>query len=671
MINPNNLCPGCMNELKTGEKFCAKCGYHIGAEAVNPRCLPPYTVLAGKYLLGKVLGEGGFGVTYLGWDLNLEMKVAIKEYFPTGLATRDTTNATVTQLQILPGNAKNYFEKGLAKYTEEAKLLSRFSKEDGIVSIKDYIYENGTAYIVMEYIDGESLKDEMERMNYPYSEALVMKRIMPILNVLERVHEVGIMHRDISPDNIMIEKNGKVRLIDFGAARVATGDDNKSLTIMLKHGYAPEEQYRTKGSQGPWTDVYSICATMYRMLTGEVPEDAMDRLYQDKLKPVSQFQNDCSPEINRIIMKGLSVRADNRYQSIRELKKELVAIPSSHVRQEPHLQAQQTLPVQTGRQEWEKSVQAMKADQIHSGQEEKKSRMGALIALVLIVGYVLVLIAGLASDDGNASTETSAEMEQPAGDDYEEIIFEDAGVEAAVRESLGKPTETIFKSDMKSIVSLECNGCFKLTDLMTCENLEVLVINGSNLYNLCGIINLTKLKTLGIYDTSVSNISEIQNLFNLEELALVNIELYDISSIGQLTNLEWLDINNNNITDISGLSQLSKLEAIDISDNPIYTISPLSELPMLNEVWMIDIPATDAYDRYLPRVEWVFQRRLTRGEYIHMYESTSTDSKIVGDISPREFFLCGPVYSGGISDWQMVKYGGTFGYIFDSWDGTY
>lgn len=225
---------------------------------------------------------------------------------------------------MISGEAKTYYEKGLTRYSEEAKLLSRFADENGIVSIRDFLYENGTAYIVMDYIDGMSLKEEMKQMRHPYSEKQMLERIIPIISSLEKVHAVGILHRDISPDNIMINHNNtKVQLIDFGAARIANNEDQKSLTIMLKHGYAPEEQYRTKGQQGSWTDVYSICATMYWMLTGEVPEDAMDRLYQDTLKPINKFSTDCSPKVANAIMKGLSVHATGRFQSIEELYRAL------------------------------------------------------------------------------------------------------------------------------------------------------------------------------------------------------------------------------------------------------------------------------------------------------------------------------------------------------------
>lgn len=652
MINPNNLCPGCMEELKSGANFCAKCGYRIGKEEVNPRCLPPYTILAGKYLLGKVLGEGGFGVTYLGWDLNLEMKVAIKEYFPTGLATRDTTNTTMTQLQILPGNAKTYYDKGLAKYTEEAKLLSRFAKEDGIVSIKDYIYENGTAYIVMEYIDGESLKSEMERMSHPYSEELVIKRIMPILNVLEHVHAVGIMHRDISPDNIMIEKGGKVRLIDFGAARVATGDDNKSLTIMLKHGYAPEEQYRTKGQQGPWTDVYSICATMYRMLTGEVPEDAMDRLYQDKLKLISQFPTNCSPELNRILMKGLSVRANQRYQSIAELRREIALIPSSSnpaAREtvDPPIQemTQSLLCAEKSRKEWEEWYQSLEKEQIPP--EKQKMNWGAFLSIVVITIFLILLIVGLGSGNESSNAKASDEIARPVEEVDEVINFTDANIEAAVMESLGQTAGLVYRSDMEKIVSLQCEGCTTLEDLAACKNLEELYINYSVIDNPKGIQNLSSLQTLYIRNSHISNLSFLTGLTDLVNLSLV-----------------W-----NSITDLNPLSGMQKLSYVNISVNPINDISVLNTLPMLEEVRMDAVPAADGYDRYLPNVTWEFSRYVASNLPLDIHKEADMLSEIIDTIPENTPYWCGPVSTGGSSNWQMVNYGSYYGYIYNPWNG--
>ena len=359
--------------------------FGIKTDKQNPRALAVNTVLAGKYLVGPVLGEGGFGITYAGYDLNMETRIAIKEYFPVELVTRDTTRrnagdsgavyggivpsangASVSdnlafgggpsasgvsssgggsdRVISLSGEKSKTYQQGLKKYVDEARNVSQFAGIPGIVSVKDFFYENNTAYIVMEYIEGISLKEYLKQKGgqLPEEEALAILR--PILEALEKVHAAGIVHRDISPDNIMLTfaEEGKtgagqsgastiygnisaVKLIDFGAARMTSKNDQKSLTIILKHGYAPEEQYRSHGEQGPWTDVYALCAVLYRMLTGKVPEPAMDRLFSDNLKRPEELGAKVSPAVSEAVMKGLAVKKEKRIQSVRKLMDTLYA----------------------------------------------------------------------------------------------------------------------------------------------------------------------------------------------------------------------------------------------------------------------------------------------------------------------------------------------------------
>ena len=350
-----------MDQNKIWESF------RIKKDKQNPRCLAVNTVLAGKYLVGPVLGEGGFGITYAGYDLNMETRIAIKEYFPVELVTRDTTrrtsgkDGTASGGQIsgsastsgggsdrvisLSGEKSKTYQQGLKKYVDEARNVSQFAGIPGIVSVKDFFYENDTAYIVMEYIEGISLKEYLKQKGGKVSEEEALAILRPVLEALEKVHAAGIVHRDISPDNIMLtfaEKEkaeqasasdttstpsaaavygniSAVKLIDFGAARMTSKNDQKSLTIILKHGYAPEEQYRSHGEQGPWTDVYALCAVLYRMLTGKVPEPAMDRLFSDGLKRPEELGAKVSPAVSETIMKGLAVKKEDRIQSVRDL----------------------------------------------------------------------------------------------------------------------------------------------------------------------------------------------------------------------------------------------------------------------------------------------------------------------------------------------------------------
>ena len=304
-------CPYCMNEIE-GD-VCPVCG-KSRTGPFPAHHLQPGTVLQGKYVVGAALGEGGFGITYIGKNINLGLRVAIKEFYPNGFVNRATVvsnNVTCTDNET----AKNIFEKGKTRFLDEARILARFAKEDGIVSVYDLFEENNTAYIVMEYLEGQTLKAYLQSKGKLTPEE-TLRLLTPVLITLETVHKAGLIHRDISPDNIMLT-GGKVKLLDFGAARDTAG--NKSLSVLLKHGYAPEEQYRRKGQQGPWTDVYALCATIYKCITGITPDDAPDRRENDELKPPSALGVSVDGTFEAALMKGLGVHACDRYQTVGEL----------------------------------------------------------------------------------------------------------------------------------------------------------------------------------------------------------------------------------------------------------------------------------------------------------------------------------------------------------------
>lgn len=316
----SKICLGCMEE-KGDSKFCPKCGYAEGTPAESPLHLKPGTILKEHYLIGRVLGHGGFGITYLAYDINLGYKLAIKEYFPQGMATRSTEN---TAISVYSGNTKEQFEYGLEKFIDEGRTLARFDDIPEIVTAKDFFKENGTAYLVMSYIDGITLKKYTEQNGGKLPLDAVLTIMLTIMKALETVHNAGILHRDISPDNIYITKNFNVRLLDFGAARYAIGQHSKSMSVLLKPGYAPVEQYKTKGNQGPWTDVYAVGATIYRAITGITPPDALDRLDEDTIRKPSEMGVVIGPQYEQALMKALSVRAADRFQSMEEFESEFL-----------------------------------------------------------------------------------------------------------------------------------------------------------------------------------------------------------------------------------------------------------------------------------------------------------------------------------------------------------
>ena len=315
-------CYKCMSPISSVDDACS-CGFVSSSYSAEPHQLQAGSMLRDRYYIGKVLGEGGFGITYVGCDTVLNLKVAIKEFYMSGYVNRNNTiSASVAASQ---GNAEELFAKNRQKFLGEARVLAKFANELGIVGIRDFFEENNTAYIVMDFLEGETLREYLKKTRkMPWRDTI--QTITPILNSLKHVHDENIIHRDISPDNIMITSDGKVKLLDFGAAREVSESDVKSLSVILKPGYAPEEQYRSKGKQGPWTDIYALCATMYVCITGTLPEESMDRLFEDTLKAPSELEPSCDPALDAVILKGMAVRSADRYQNIEDLQKALDAV---------------------------------------------------------------------------------------------------------------------------------------------------------------------------------------------------------------------------------------------------------------------------------------------------------------------------------------------------------
>jgi len=276
--------------------------------------LPPGTVLQDRYLVGRALGEGGFGITYIGCDLQLELKVAIKEYFPTDKAGR-MTQASL-DVVCYAGGAEAGYHEGLDQFLQEARTIARMNKQPVIVDVRDFFEANRTAYIVMEYVEGITFKELVEQRGgrIPAGELLCL--IEPLFSALKEMHANGLIHRDISPENLMLEK-GKVRLLDFGCAR-DPADGGSTLTVSLKHGYAPVEQYQSRG-QGPWTDVYALSATVYYCLTGCKPPQALDRLVEDDLIQPRKLGVDLPPWQEKALLRGMGVRPKKRFPSVEEL----------------------------------------------------------------------------------------------------------------------------------------------------------------------------------------------------------------------------------------------------------------------------------------------------------------------------------------------------------------
>lgn len=315
-------CMNCMKIYKNSLDVCPYCGYKENTLAKEAHHLQPGTLLADRYTIGTVLGVGGFGITYRAWDRRLEQIVTVKEYYPTEIVNRIPGQDEVI---IYTGERLNEFQKGKESFLSEARIMTRFSTYPSIIKEFDFFEANNTAYIVMEYLEGESLKQKIDRdKKISVEEALPL--ILSILSDIEKVHAAGIIHCNIAPDNIYLTSYGGVRLIDFSLTKTTTSiKNNESLSVIIKSGYSAEEQYRSKGNIGPWTDVYALAATFYKVITSITPPEAIERSYKDTIKLPSELNVEITKNIELSIMNALNVKIDDRTQSATEFKKELLS----------------------------------------------------------------------------------------------------------------------------------------------------------------------------------------------------------------------------------------------------------------------------------------------------------------------------------------------------------
>lgn len=312
-MNLNNLCMGCMREKPAQGKKCPYCGYDDAISQNPAGMLPIWTILHGAYVAGKTLGDGGFGKTYIGFDLNLEKKVAIKEFFPHGCAQRAEDGLNVIPLP----EEKGYFEEERDHYVEEARILASLQDKKGVVNVLSYFRENNTAYIVMEYIEGISLREFLCDKGGKIGCDELLYLMKPVIAALADVHSKGIIHKDISPENIMVDEHGSANLIDFGAAYDKRS--GKREIKAFKKFYSPPEQMSFEGVVTTASDIYSLCATLYYGLTGCNPDDAGERIKSDRLNPPSDIESGIDPMTDAVIMNGLALLAEDRISNASDL----------------------------------------------------------------------------------------------------------------------------------------------------------------------------------------------------------------------------------------------------------------------------------------------------------------------------------------------------------------
>ena len=300
----------------------------------NTRCLKPGVILKERYKIEEVIGAGGFGITYRAWDPLLQSYVAIKEYYPSGIATRSADSSKVC---VPVGQEQREYHRGRIRFLKEAQDVARFQSEPNIVSIYDYLEENDTAYMVMEYLHGCTLKQYIREHGGRLDTDHILHICLSVLDALAVVHKAGMIHRDISPENIFICEDLTVKLIDFGAAKQVYLDGEQTMSVVLKPGYAPPEQYAKKDKQGPWTDIYALGATLYFAATGEKPEESFGRALEDTIKPVCEVNPEIPRAMSQVIMRAMSVKIEDRYQTVEAMREALLAGEGQNAQMEPYV----------------------------------------------------------------------------------------------------------------------------------------------------------------------------------------------------------------------------------------------------------------------------------------------------------------------------------------------
>ena len=319
LLDTRHLCPGCMSRWEDTKKPCPRCGFSWEIGEPGGRELPPFTVLGGRYLLGKKIGAGGFGITYIALDLTEEKLLAVKEFFPARMAER-------RGMEVVPEEDADEedYQRARESFRREAELLARFVGTEGIVTYRDYLEENGTAYLVMDYVEGPNLKQALRERGKPFTQEEALELMKPILLAVDAMHRKWVIHRDISPENLIRRPDGTLTLIDFGAAREFSFAEQENLTVIVKRGYAPEEQYHSGSRQGPWTDLYACCAVLYQLVSGILPQDAAGRRETDELVPLKDLGGlQVTETFSDTVAKGMTISAADRYPSIRELMQDL------------------------------------------------------------------------------------------------------------------------------------------------------------------------------------------------------------------------------------------------------------------------------------------------------------------------------------------------------------
>ena len=598
-----HLCCNCFRERPDFQENpeqkgpCPYCGFDLSEnQAAYPKALRAGTILNNRYLVGRVLGQGGFGITYVAWDQKLSARVAVKEYMPGEMAAR----LEGTTVYVMAAERTEDFAYGEERFKEEARTLAKFMGQPNIAGVTDYFDENQTSYFVMDYIEGISFKTYIANAGGRVSPKEALNVMIPVLRALTAVHGEGFIHRDVTPDNIYITKDGNVKLLDFGSARYSLGDKSKSLDVILKVGYAPKEQYIRRGRQGPYTDVYSCAACLYAAITGYLPPEALERLDHDELVPPSQAGVELPLYLERAILKGLAVQPEDRFQTaaqfLETLESQTVAeLPEACGAGLPGSQAAAGLPGGQAAADFAgKAGASASEDALRPGREAGKTRKSRRpLPLILGGAAAVILLFAAGSLFGGRGGLPGGGKAHLAGAGAQGGAAADGGagsgplVNGGASDSAGGAGGAVLAADTAPKVTIAGEAySTALSELdLTGKNLtDADLINLSQMSGLTvlrlgenpAISDLTPLAGLTglseLYLPSPSGITDLSPLAGLTGLTRLtferdgevqpNPELTDFSALAGLTGLTRLDLVVMNLEDLSFLSGLTKLRTL-------------------------------------------------------------------------------------------------------------
>ncbi len=591
-MEDRKLCMRCMARKADEQEACPVCGFIERDFVPEKHHLPPRTILKGQYLVGCALGEGGFGITYIGWDLFLHMPVAIKEYFPSGVVIRDQGQHTVN---VFAGKDEQSFLLGRDRFFREAQKVARFDNNPGVVSVKNCFLENGTAYIIMEYISGINLGTYAAQRGGKLGFQETLQLLKTPIQTLEELHRYSTYHRDISPENLMLSKTGTVKLIDFGSA-MESDSEKKTRVLMVRSGYSPVEMYSSTGKDGPYSDVYSMAATIYKLITGVTPPAATERLNADSLvRPTMLGVKEISQEQEAALMKGMAVQLNDRYQTMAEFFHDLYGYGINDAPPSKPQPKHRTLLV----------LLAL-----------------ACVALLVGAGILLGRQGGFppAPIEQETAEPTEAITAEPTAEPTEAPTAEPTETPAAVADAArdmpvlgaelraflrqngydapdGQPIPAEALAKVGAVRMLGSRLYFQLLNedgyldwndelgRMWREDGEELdeerrnqpTGNTLDLTELSGCVNL---QYLNLRDVWVSSAQALENLPRMESLVLDNCGVTDdmLLSIGKLKDLSNLVLNYNQLTTLEGLQALTNLNNFHVAFNRISSLESLADI---------------------------------------------------------------------------------------------